>query len=82
LDEKFDLVFISAFFNQCFLPFGHYYGAPVIAISPAGSLGLGMNMANPEPTSYVPNLFLPFTSHMTFKERIINTVMTHIFKYI
>ncbi|CAB3360397.1 Hypothetical predicted protein [Cloeon dipterum] len=78
LNEKFDLVFISMFFNQCFLPFGYLNGAPVIAISPGGSFGMGMDMENPEPTSYVPSVFLPFTSKMTFTERVANTVMTQL----
>ncbi|XP_065332518.1 UDP-glucosyltransferase 2-like [Cloeon dipterum] len=78
LNEKFDLVFISMFFNQCFLPFGYLNGAPVITISPGGSFGMGMDMENPEPTSYVPSIFLPFTSKMTFTERVANTVITQL----
>ncbi|XP_059480683.1 UDP-glucosyltransferase 2-like [Neocloeon triangulifer] len=82
LNEEFDLVIISTFFNQCFLPFGQFNNAPMIGISPAGSLGMGMDMANPEPPSYVPSLFLPLTSKMTFPERLLNTVMTGLIKFL
>ncbi|CAB3377022.1 Hypothetical predicted protein [Cloeon dipterum] len=82
LDEKFDLVIISTFFSQCFLPFGYINGAPMIGISAAGSLGMGMDMANPEPRSYVPNLFLPLTSKMTFAERVTNTFISHLISFL
>jgi hypothetical protein len=77
LDDKFDLVIISNFFNNCFLPFGHYYGAPVIGIGSAGSFGFGMDLANPEPPAYVPSMFLPFTEHMTFSERATNFLISN-----
>ncbi|XP_065332904.1 uncharacterized protein LOC135934835 [Cloeon dipterum] len=82
LEEKFDLVIISTFFSQCFLPFGYINGAPMIGISAAGSLGMGMDMANPEPRSYVPNLFLPLTSKMTFLERVTNTLLSHLISFL
>jgi len=54
----------------------------MIGISSAGSLGLGMDMANPEPSSYVPSTFLPLTSEMTFLERLSNTVMKHLLQLV
>jgi glucuronosyltransferase len=73
--EKFDLVLVNLMLNDCAYPFARLYGAPLVLLGPgAGSLHWDFGVANPEPTSYVPNLALPFTDHMTFFERLMNTL--------
>jgi glucuronosyltransferase len=75
LKKKFDLVILSMFFNDCFLPFAYHNKAPLILFSPAGLLSwVGSNLGNPEPTSYVPSVLLPFSHDMSFVQRFINTV--------
>ncbi|KAF4519856.1 UDP-glycosyltransferase-14 [Ephemera danica] len=76
LKEKFDLVMVSVFFNDCFIPFAHHNKAPLILFSSTGLHSwVALNLGHPEPTSYVPNLFLPFSDKMSFFERMINTWM-------
>ncbi|CAB3371478.1 Hypothetical predicted protein [Cloeon dipterum] len=83
MKEKFDLVLVPMFMNECGYPFAWLNKAPLILLAPTGVASLyELGNGNPEPTSYVPNLFLPFTDHMTFAERLINTLVTHIVNFI
>jgi hypothetical protein len=75
-DEKFDLVFVSIFFNDCTLPFARYNDAPLILISPVGLVSwTSENIGNPEQLAYIPSTFLSFSDHMSFTERVINTLL-------
>lgn len=74
-DSNFDLVIVEPFFcQQPFLAFGHKYGAPVVSmVSTSISSKISAAAGNPHPLSYIPNLKLAFTDHMTFWERAQNT---------
>lgn len=75
-DKKFDLVFVSMFFNECFLPFARHNNAPLILISPAGLISwVSDSIGNPEQYSYVPNMLAPLSDKMSFFERFLNTVI-------
>ncbi|CAH1403021.1 unnamed protein product [Nezara viridula] len=76
-DSKFDLVIVEPFFCQLpFLAFGHKYGAPIVSlVSTSMSPRLSAAAGNSHPFSYIPNLKLKFTDHMTFWERFQNTVV-------
>ncbi|XP_059480751.1 UDP-glycosyltransferase UGT5-like isoform X2 [Neocloeon triangulifer] len=64
-NEKFDLLLVSMFFNDCAYPFAWLNKAPMISLAPTGvATHFELGMGNPEPTSYVPNVFLPFTDQM------------------
>jgi UDP-glucoronosyl and UDP-glucosyl transferase len=81
--EKFDLVIVPIFMNDCALPFARHNGAPLILIGPAaGTMHFDLGVGSPEPTSYVPNLFLPFTDRMNFAERLINTLIVWLLNFI
>jgi glucuronosyltransferase len=68
--------------NDCALPFARHNGAPLVLIGPAaGTMHTDLGVGNPEPTSYVPNLFLPFTDHMSFFERLINTLISALLNF-
>lgn len=75
-EEKFDLVFVSIFFNDCCYPFSRHFNAPLILLSPVGLISwTSDSIGNPEQYSYVPSIFLPFGDHMSFLERIVNVSM-------
>lgn len=81
--EKFDLVLVNLMLNDCAYPFARLNEAPLVLLGPgAGSLHWDFGVGNPEPTSYVPNLALPFTDHMTFLERLMNTLLAVIANFI
>ncbi|XP_058832777.1 UDP-glycosyltransferase UGT5-like isoform X2 [Topomyia yanbarensis] len=75
-NEKFDLIVMEAFMNDAMLGFAHHFNAPCIGMSTFGASKWTTDLVGtPAPPSYVPNPFLAFTDHMSFKERLINTVM-------
>lgn len=78
--EKFDLIITEAGWGECFFGFIHKFGSPpVVATSGVGiPPWISITTGNPETPSYMPNFLLPYTSHMSFSERIIN-FLTHIF---
>lgn len=56
--------------------FGNKFNAPVIAVASAPTMNSLYNWmnGNPFPSSYVPNLFLPFTEKMSLSARFVNSV--------
>lgn len=79
-NEKFDLIITEAGWGECFFGFIHKFGSPpVVATSGVGiPPWISITTGNPETPSYMPNFLLPYTSHMSFSERIIN-FLSHIF---
>lgn len=75
--ERFDLIIAEAGWGECFFGFIHKFGSPpVVATSGAGiPPWISLANGNPENPSYMPNYILPYTSHMTFAERMINFVI-------
>lgn len=72
-NETFDLVLIEHFLNEAQFALGPHFNAPVVLLSPMPSSVLNNHLfANPAPSSYVHNLFAPFTQYMTFTERLKN----------
>ncbi|KAF2881521.1 hypothetical protein ILUMI_24655 [Ignelater luminosus] len=74
---KFDIVLAEFFNSQCFLGIVHQLNnPPIIGLSscivmPWHSIAFG-HSSNP---AYIPNSFMPFSTHMTFFERVENTVL-------
>jgi len=75
--ERFDLIITETGWGDCFYGFIHKFGSPpVVATSGAGIVPwISLLNGNPENPSYMPNYLLPYTSHMTFLERIYNFVI-------
>ncbi|KAJ3642482.1 hypothetical protein Zmor_025265 [Zophobas morio] len=74
-DEKFDAVIIQEFMNEAHKGFATHFNAPMILLSPIGACAwVNPLVANPAPTSYVPDAMLSYSSQMTFTERLTNTV--------
>ena len=72
-NEKFDLIFLDAFINDCMYGLIHKLGAPFITVVPqAVPASIAANVGNRLPPSVVPNLMFPYSHHMTFTERLIN----------
>ncbi|PNF21497.1 UDP-glucuronosyltransferase 2B31 [Cryptotermes secundus] len=78
--EKFELIITEAGWGECFFGFIHKFGSPpVVATSGIGvPPWISLTTGNPENPSYMPNFLLPYTSRMSFSERICN-FLTHIF---
>lgn len=74
-DHHFDAIIVEAFMNECFLGFAHKFKAVIIQICPfGGTHWMGDWVGNPSPYSYVPDAFLHYSHHMSFWERLFNTV--------
>ncbi|KAJ4429683.1 hypothetical protein ANN_21884 [Periplaneta americana] len=75
-NSKFDLVFLEALVHQSYYGLIHHVGSPpVIGIKSTHNLLLANSaLANPVNPSYCPDLLMPFSSHMTFYERLQNTL--------
>jgi hypothetical protein len=69
--EKFDVVIMEHFLNEALIGLGHHFKAPVILMSTvATNCFSNYIMANPAPSSYVPNLRSTLTKNMNFWQRL------------
>jgi glucuronosyltransferase len=76
-DLHFDVVIIEAFINECFLGFAHKFKAPLIQVCSYVGLNFMADwVGTPNPYSYVPDDFLPYTDKMDFWQRMYNTVVS------
>ncbi|GLV43697.1 UDP-glycosyltransferase family 35 member B1 [Carabus blaptoides fortunei] len=76
-DATFDLIIIEAMFNEAHVGIGYHYNAPVIMLSTVGSSSIvNKFVANPAPSSMVPDTFLGLPSRMNFVQRMVNTLAT------
>ncbi|PNF23046.1 UDP-glucuronosyltransferase 2B30 [Cryptotermes secundus] len=75
-DLNFDLVFVEAFSNECFLGFAHKFNAPIIQTCTYGGANfMGDWVGSPNPYSYVPDDLLEYKDKMNFWERLHNTIV-------
>ncbi|XP_062550717.1 UDP-glycosyltransferase UGT5-like [Armigeres subalbatus] len=78
-NATFDLIVLEIFMTDAMLGFCHHFKAPCIGVSTFGASKWTSDLVGtPSPPSYVPNAFLGFSDHMSFKERMINTLMSGI----
>ncbi|XP_030747028.1 2-hydroxyacylsphingosine 1-beta-galactosyltransferase-like [Sitophilus oryzae] len=76
-NEKFDAVILEQFMSDALTVLAHHYNAPLIVFSTIGPNRWVNNLvANPEPASYVPDIFLSTSEQMTFAERAYNLFFT------
>lgn len=84
LTQQYDVVIVEYFNSDCMLGLMHVYGvrAPIVAISSSGLMPWTPNRIGlSDNPSYVPLVSMPFTSKMSFTERLENTFLRSFYKY-
>ncbi|KAG8228498.1 UDP-glycosyltransferase [Ladona fulva] len=84
ISENFDLILTTTLYSECFYGFAHIHKAPLILISPPGPLdSTYSNIGIVGLPSFIANAMYGFSDHMTFSQRIINTLVAfgHSFYY-
>ena len=77
VNQKFDLVFMDFFGNECFLGFIYKLGAPFIYVAPMPVPSfLSHHIGNRMLPSVVPLFIDGFSRSMSFSERLYNTILT------
>lgn len=73
--EKFDLIVLQTLLAQePFLGLGHKFNAPVVNIQPFNYYSLANKISgNSLLVPYIPEFTLPYSNHMTFYERFLNS---------
>jgi UDP-glucoronosyl and UDP-glucosyl transferase. len=80
-DDKFDLIITEIYGPDCFLGLSYRFNASIISMFSSIFLPWANDrIGNPNHPAYMPNYFLPYTHHMTFHQRLINTVLTEVLK--
>jgi len=79
--ESFDVVLLSATFNNCFDGLVHKFRAPLVLVSsfPATAIIVGFTGLR-TPPSFVPSPWIAFTDRMTFSQRFTNFLMEWLFE--
>lgn len=74
-DEKFDAVIVEQLFVDGLKVLAHHFNAPLIVVSSIGpNIFVNRFVGNPSPSSYIPEMFLSYSSDMTFFERMKNSL--------
>jgi glucuronosyltransferase len=74
-NQKFDLIIVEAFTNDCLLGFGHKFQVPIVqVVSFGGTSWMGDWVGNPSPYAYVPDPLQNFSDRMNLWQRILNTL--------
>lgn len=72
---------IQIFNTGCFVSIANHFGAPIVGITSTSLYPwFGGMVGDVVMPSYVPVNLLPFTSRMTFAERLINSVILIVMK--
>jgi glucuronosyltransferase len=80
-NNTFDLIITEVLGPDCLIGFSHLFKAPLISMISSVILPWGNDrVGNPDHPAYIPNYFVPYTQHMTFGQRIINTISTQMLK--
>lgn len=76
LQKKYDLVFVSIFFNECFLGAIHSMKVPIVFVNPAEMFGpfTAKRMGNPTFASFSYNPMLNFEPPLSFSQRFISAM--------
>ncbi|XP_063972365.1 UDP-glucosyltransferase 2-like [Diachasmimorpha longicaudata] len=73
----YDVILVHLFAAHCYIGFGNKLNAPVVGmVTSKFQDWLFEPFANPLNPSYMPSFFSTFTQHMTFWERLENTLIT------
>ncbi|KAJ8954692.1 hypothetical protein NQ318_011385 [Aromia moschata] len=72
-NEHFDVVILEQFNDDALKVLAYHFQAPLILFSTIGcNSWVNPLVGNPAPPSYIPEVFLKYSSHMTFWERLVN----------
>ncbi|XP_063221123.1 UDP-glycosyltransferase UGT5-like isoform X1 [Bacillus rossius redtenbacheri] len=72
---QFDVVILEDFGNEALAGIAHVFNAPLIYFSSAvGFVWTNDFIGNPGCYAYIPNIFSGYSDHMTFTERVHNTL--------
>ncbi|CAH0555380.1 unnamed protein product [Brassicogethes aeneus] len=75
--EKFDAVIVEQFVNDAMKYFAYHFNAPLVSFSTVGANAwVNPLVGNPAPPSFVPDVFLSYSSRMSFVERLKNTLFS------
>lgn len=73
--ETFDMVIVEQFFNEAHKGFANHLNASLVVLSTIGaSIWTNHLVGNPNTLSYMSDFLLGYSSHMSFSERITNTI--------
>uniref|UniRef100_A0A1I8Q5P2 UDP-glucuronosyltransferase n=1 Tax=Stomoxys calcitrans TaxID=35570 RepID=A0A1I8Q5P2_STOCA len=76
--ESFDLIIMDVLFTESFYGFGEDFGAPMVAISPWGTMtSIDELVGNTTPLSYIPNMIMlrHYNQNMNFWRRSLNVAV-------
>lgn len=77
--EKFDVILVENFNSDCGVGIAHLLDAPIIAMQSHIAMPWTFSrFRQPYNPSYIPCIFLTYGPHMSFFERLENTVVHHI----
>jgi glucuronosyltransferase len=80
LKEKFDLIIVSAIFNECAAGYIYKFNTSIIQVSPISAQSWILHpVGGSSPTSFVPNVFMGYGQEMNFMERAVNFVTEVVF---
>jgi hypothetical protein len=75
--EKFDAVIVEQFFSDAHKVLAYHFDAVQIVFSSVGAnIWINSLVGNPSPPSYIPDSMLSYSAHMTFLERLKNTLIS------
>ncbi|KZC13026.1 PREDICTED: UDP-glucuronosyltransferase 2A3-like [Dufourea novaeangliae] len=76
-DPPYDVIVVEVFLSPCYLAFGEHLKVPVVAMMTSSFFDwLEDVTGNPHNPSFMPGLFSPYGQRMTFRERLMNTMLT------
>ncbi|XP_049793972.1 UDP-glycosyltransferase UGT5-like isoform X2 [Schistocerca nitens] len=82
-ETKFDLLLIEYFMDECLLGLAHKFSIPVVALSSFGGFPFtGDAVGDPYTPSYVPDVVYTYTDHMTFWQRLHNSLSVAYARYV
>lgn len=74
--DSYDLIITEYFNSNCFLGFAHKFGAPVVTLSSSTLMPWNNEpFGNPDNPSYIPENLLYFSDKMSFFQRVENTIV-------
>lgn len=80
-NEHFDLILVE-FLWPLMYAFKDVYNCPMVGISSLGLTGTSMEaIGNPSHPALDPEMVLPFSTNLSFKERVISTLYKLLFKF-
>lgn len=78
-NATFDVIVMEEFLAASLMGLSYYYKAPLVFVCAQGANLWNNNLfGNPAPSSYVPNMFASYSSHMTYFQRLHNLLVNTI----